>query len=351
VRTLFEEPFDLGEATLHVQCSVGAAATDDPDTSSAELIRRADQAMYVAKHAGDGIRVYESAMAEHVNVQMFMEEDLRRALTGDQFEVHYQPTVDIPTGRVTGVEALLRWEHPDRGLVSPDTFIPLAEDTGLIVPIGAWVLGEACRRVTMWNVGRDVPLTVGVNVSGRQLQQTDFADAVIRTLDATGCRPEWLLLEITETALIATLETASPGLRRLRDLGIHIGLDDFGTGYSSLTYLRHLPVDVLKIDRSFVTEVGSRPDQRTLVSAVVEMARALSMHTVAEGVELEEERAVLRAIGCESAQGYLYTRPLPAAEIDRLLATGPPPLEPQPAEATTPAGEEATEPDDRQATV
>ena len=262
-------------------------------------------------------------MAECVNVQVVMEEDLHRAVTGDQFEVHYQPTVDITSGHITAVEALLRWNHPERGLVGPDTFIPLAEDSGLIIPIGTWVLHEACRQVAAWNTDRDVPLTVGVNVSGRQLQQADFADEVVRALDATGCSAGWLLLEITETALIATLETAAPALRRLRDLGVHIGLDDFGTGYSSLTYLRQLPVDVLKIDRSFVTDVGTRPDQRTLVSAVVEMARALSMHTVAEGVELEEERAVLHAIGCDAAQGYLYTRPLPAVEIGDLLTADP----------------------------
>jgi EAL domain-containing protein (putative c-di-GMP-specific phosphodiesterase class I) len=283
------------------------------------MIRRADQAMYVAKESGGGVRAYVAEMATQVTQQVLLEEQLRGALEAGQLELYYQRTIDLAADRVVGVEALVRWNHPDDGVVGPATFIPVAESTGLIVPLGAWVLERACRQVAIWNTRRDAPLSVGVNVSGRQLADPGFADLVTRVLLETRCDPTWLLLEITESTLIGAIDVAAPSLERLRGMGVHVALDDFGTGYSSLTYLRQLPVDVLKVDRSFVTGVDERRDQLSLVAAVVNMARSLSMRTIAEGVESEAERAALATIGCDGVQGYLYGRPQPAGLIVPLL--------------------------------
>jgi diguanylate cyclase (GGDEF)-like protein/PAS domain S-box-containing protein len=316
---VLREPFDLGVTTLHVQGSFGLSFTSDAGTGASEMIRQADQAMYMAKKAGGGVRVYETQMAADVNEQLLFEEQLRGALVRGEFELHYQRTIELATDHVIGVEALLRWDHPTAGLIDPARFIPVAETTGLIVPIGTWVLKQACRQIATWNAARDVPLSVGVNVSGRQLDEPGFAELVARVLAESGCDPSWLLLEITESMFIGAMDIAAPTLSQLRAMGVHVALDDFGTGYSSLTYLRQLPVDVLKVDRSFVTGVGERSDQLSLVSAVVNMARSLSMRTIAEGVEVEEERAALATIGCDGVQGYLYGRPQPAGVIEPLL--------------------------------
>ena len=320
---LLREPFDLGVTSVHVQGSFGLAIATDADAGAAEMIRRADQAMYVAKKAGGGVRLYEDKMAADVNEQLLLEEQLRSALVRGEFEVYYQRTIELATDRVIGVEALLRWNHPTDGVIQPGTFIPVAETSGLIVPIGTWVLEQACRQVATWNATRDAPLSVGVNVSGRQLDQPGFADLVARVLTETGCRPSWLLLEITESMFIGAMDVAAPTLAQLRAMGVRVALDDFGTGYSSLTYLRQLPVDVLKVDRSFVTGVDVRSDQLSLVSAVVNMARSLSMRTIAEGVEVEAERAALATIGCDGVQGYLYGPPQPASVVEPLLGGSP----------------------------
>ncbi|CAN5838037.1 hypothetical protein BH23ACT10_BH23ACT10_20370 [soil metagenome] len=319
IRAVFDEPFRLGGATMHIDVSVGVACASDAELSSAALIRQADQAMHAAKATGVGVLVHEPTMAVAAAEEVLLEEDLRSALEHRQLELYFQPTVQMAAGRIVGFEALLRWNHPDHGLVAPGTFIPLAECSGLIVPIGQWVLHEACRQITVWNRGRATPLTIGVNVSVKQLQQPGFADEVVRALEETGCEPASLLLEITETVLIGAVDAAAPLLARLRELGVRVALDDFGTGYSSLTYLRQLPVDSLKIDRSFVTDLGTRPDQRSLIAAVVNMARSLSMNTIAEGVELEDERDALVQLGCDLAQGFYYARPLPRDDAARLL--------------------------------
>jgi diguanylate cyclase (GGDEF)-like protein/PAS domain S-box-containing protein len=316
---LLQEPFDLRVTTLHVTGSFGVAVTSNPHVGAAEMIRRADQAMYAAKKIGGGVRIYENKMAAHLHGQLLLEERLRGALAHDELEVYYQRTIELASNRVVGVEALLRWNHPAEGVLGPAALIRVAETSGLIVPIGTWVLEQACRQVAAWNAGRTTPLTVGVNVSGQQLQQPEFAERVARVLTETRCDPAWLMLEITESMFIAAMDVATPTLERLRAMGVQVALDDFGTGYSSLTYLRVLPVDVLKIDRSFVTGVGDHQDQFSLLSAVVNMARSLSMRTIAEGVEIEEERAALSSIGCDDVQGYLYGRPQPASVIGPLL--------------------------------
>ena len=319
---LLDEPFDLGTTTLHVEGSFGLAVTGDPTTGAAEMMRRADLAMYAAKKAGGGVRVYETSMATAINEQLFLEEELRGALAAGQFELYYQPTVDLRTDQVVGIEALLRWNHPHNGVVAPGTFIPVAEATGLIVSIGSWVLEQACSQVVAWNARRSTALTVGVNVSGRQLADPAFADEVLRVLVRTRCDPSWLMIELTESILIASMEVAAPALARLRDMGVHVALDDFGTGYSSLTYLRQLPVDVLKIDRSFVSDIAMRADQLSMVAAIVSMAGSLSMRTIAEGVEAEEELSALASVGCGGAQGYLFGRPQPAAAVGPLIREG-----------------------------
>ncbi|MBW3603980.1 MAG: EAL domain-containing protein [Actinobacteria bacterium] len=319
LRGAFATPFDLDGTTVHIDLSIGVACTADPDMSSTLLISQADQAMTAARLAGVGVLPYEQTMVDDADEEVLLEEELRVASRAGQLELYYQPTVELATDRIVGFEALMRWNHPEHGLVAPCTFVPLAERSGLIVPMGRWALREACRQIVEWNRGRATPLTVGVNVSARQLQQPGFADDVVTTLQAARCRPECLLLEITESVLIAEIDTAAPALARLRELGVHIALDDFGTGYSSLTYLRQLPVDSLKIDRSFVTDLGTRPDQRSLIAAVVNMARSMSMHTIAEGVELKDERDALLHVGCDRAQGFYYARPLPRDEAGRLL--------------------------------
>ena len=314
-----QQPFDLGGATLHLQASFGLAVTSSSDIAPSELIRQADQAMYAAKNGGGGVRQYETTMAAMVSEQVFLEEQLREALSCDQLEMFYQPSIDLDTEHVVGVEALLRWNHPEHGVIGPDQFLPLAENTGLIIRIGRWVLEQTCRQITEWNTGREAPLTVGVNVSARQLGDAGFVHLVGQVLADTGCQPEWLLLEITERVLVAAIDKVAPALAELRDLGVRLALDDFGTGYSSLTYLRQLPVDVLKVDRSFVTGIGQHADHLSLVSAVVSMARLLSVCTIAEGVEQEDERAALSTIGLDGVQGYLFGRPQPAHVIESLL--------------------------------
>jgi EAL domain-containing protein (putative c-di-GMP-specific phosphodiesterase class I) len=250
---------------------------------------------------------------------------LRHALERGEFELYYQPLVDLESGRVTELEALLRWRHPERGVVPPLDFIPLAEETGLIVPIGGWVLTEACRQTRDWQrrFAREVPLAVSVNLSVKQFGQTSFARTVSDTLRATGLDPRALKLEITESFAVDDADGTRGMLEELRRLGVRIYLDDFGTGYSSLGYLHRLPLDAIKIDRSFVMRMEEGPTHMQLVRTVRDLARNIGVAAVAEGVETAAQLTTLRALGCESAQGYLFSKPVPAYEIDQLLTKDP----------------------------
>jgi EAL domain-containing protein (putative c-di-GMP-specific phosphodiesterase class I) len=247
--------------------------------------------------------------------------DLERAIEHDELILHYQPIFALETGDVAGVEALVRWRHAERGMIPPNEFIPLAEETGLIVPIGQWVLEEACRQAKAWqvHVAGDHHFTVSVNLSARQLQDPGLARHVSETLEASGLQPNTIVLELTESATMADIETTLTRLHGLKALGVKLAIDDFGTGYSSLSYLLRLHFDIMKIDRSFVLGALASGDAETLVRTIISLAQSLRLNTVAEGIELTEQLELLRGLGCELGQGYLLSKPVDADEIERLL--------------------------------
>jgi EAL domain-containing protein (putative c-di-GMP-specific phosphodiesterase class I) len=253
--------------------------------------------------------------------RLSMESDLHRALQREELVLHYQPIVNVETGEIVGVEALVRWLHPERGVLYPDAFIPLAEDSGLIVPLGEWVLRAACRQAIAWQEAGAGPLFISVNLSPRQMRQ-ELASVVAQVLRETGLSPSHLMLEVTEGAIMVEMERAISLLLSLRGMGVQVCVDDFGTGHSSLSHLKMLPVDVIKVDRSFVWDmVGNRADA-AIVASVVTLAQALGLRVIAEGVETEEQAALLRRMGCREMQGFLFSRPLPEAEMTELLARG-----------------------------
>jgi len=316
--------FDLAGQELFVTASVGIAFGTPGVTKAGELMRQADVALNRAKAQGrNHFVVYDEAMNSRALERLELEGDLRHALERGELRLHYQPEVDLGDGRLVGVEALVRWQHPRRGLLPPSAFVQVAEETGLILPIGQWVLDTAARQVHAWRerfpLARE--LTVSVNLSVRQLQQADLAERVARTLAETRLAPGALHLEITESMIIDLSERAGTALRNLRRLGVAIALDDFGTGFSSLSTLRTMPVEVLKIDRSFV--VGRATERNlAIVEAVVRLAHALNIEVVAEGIETPAARAALLAVGCDRGQGYLFGRPMPAADLEAVLEDG-----------------------------
>jgi EAL domain-containing protein (putative c-di-GMP-specific phosphodiesterase class I) len=251
---------------------------------------------------------------------LMLETSLRRALERGEFVLHYQPIVELCTLRVAGMEALLRWKHPDHGTVSPAEFIPLAEETGLIVPIGQWVLEQACRQACALEAAGHGHLVVSVNLSPRQFRQPDLSRSVARALESAGLRPDKLTLEVTEGSVMDDADTAVRTLHELKAMGIGISIDDFGTGYSSLSYLRRFPIDSLKIDQSFVRDITADPDDAAITSAVIAMGHSLRLNIVAEGVETAEQLAFLRELGCHAAQGYLFGRPVAPDAFERALA-------------------------------
>src|SRR6266536_835985 len=286
------------------------------------MLREAEIAMVRAKsdpskrHA-----LFEPSMSDQTIERIDLENDLRQGIERGELRLHYQPLVDLASDRIVGFEALVRWQHPVRGLVPPISFIPLAEETGLILPLGRWVLETACRQARAWRDARpDGPdLFMSVNLSARQFVQLDLVDQVAAILGETGLDPSGLEIEITESVLMDQSEAGIRTLSRLRELGVRLVLDDFGTGYSSLSYLKHLPLDTIKIDRSFVARLAGVTD-RSIVEAVVALARGLRIGVVAEGIETETQFRILRDIGCDVGQGYLFARPLPAGEAEALLA-------------------------------
>jgi diguanylate cyclase (GGDEF)-like protein len=318
VLSALQAPFDLPDGqVVHVSASIGLVSTSGGRTSPEELLRDADVAMYRAKAEGKHrFVVFEAAMRDRLQARTELESELRSAVREGQFSVHYQPVVDAAARRVVSTEALLRWEHPRRGLVSPAEFVPLAEDTGLIVALGAHVLREACRQTAQWRATPELAdLTVSVNLSPRQLQEPGLLDDVREALAASGLPASALVLEITENLLVRDVEQATDRLNSLKALGVRLAVDDFGTGYSSLSYLSRLPVDILKVDKAFVAGIASEESAGKLAWAVLALAASLELETVAEGVETPEQVDALLAQGCTRLQGYLFSRPVPGSVL------------------------------------
>jgi diguanylate cyclase (GGDEF)-like protein len=321
VQESLRAPFVLPTGTATVRVSVGLAAANEHTATADELLGYADVAMYMAKARGKAqVVVFEPTMRAAVVHRHELGEELGRAVANDEFAVHYQPIVDLASGQIHGFEALVRWRHPERGLIHPAAFVSVAEEIGIIVPLGRWVLGQACRQVRAWNLQDPTgqPRTVSVNLSARQLQQTTFVDDVKAALASSGLDASLLMLEVTETTMLQDTSITIRTLEALRTLGVRIAVDDFGTGYSSLSYLRRFPVDVLKIAREF-TDTGDAERDVAFADAIIAMGRALGISVVAEGIEREDQLARLRDLGCAYGQGYYLGRPLPAARIETLL--------------------------------
>ncbi|MCJ2086002.1 EAL domain-containing protein [Methylobacterium sp. E-005] len=313
---LFDHPLGVGEHRISVGLSVGVALAPEHGTAAECLYRRADLALYRAKAEGRGtFRVFTPAMDEEAEARRVLERDLRQAMDEDKLSLHYQPQVDGRTGALIGFEALLRWVHPVRGPIGPDVFIPLAEETGLIITLGEWVLHAACREAAGWAQ----PLKVAVNLSPRQFQRPDLPDRILAILAQTGLSPDRLELEVTESIIINDMARAIAILRRLKSYGIRISMDDFGTGYASLATLQAFPFDKLKIDRSFVAQLGSEPQAAVIVRAVLGLGRSLGMGVVAEGVETQAQRDFLAKEACGEMQGYLFGKPRPIADYAAAL--------------------------------
>jgi diguanylate cyclase (GGDEF)-like protein len=308
------QPFEFQDGTAFIAGSIGIALTSDPQASPSDLIRDADAAMYRAKEAG-GARwsVFDQIVRDRAVARQATEAALRSAIDAGELVVHFQPEIAVATGEMVGVEALVRWARPGQGLVAPGDFIPIAEETGLIVPIGAWVMREACTQaVERFDDGKVV---VRVNVSARQLAEPGLTSTVAEALAVSGLPPERLCLEVTESVVLEDGDRCVAALQGLRDIGVGVSLDDFGTGYCSLSYLRRLPIDSLKIDRSFVRGLGAEADDDSIVTSVIDLARSLGVSVVAEGVETEDQLAGLRARGCDTVQGFLFAKPGPASAI------------------------------------
>ncbi len=319
-------PFEFHGRQVVMHASIGAAITAGGDTEPDDLLRQADLAMYTAKTSGKGrFAFYEQHMHAAAVTRMELKADLEHAIEDHEFELYYQPIIDLRSGSVAGLEALVRWHHPERGLVLPTEFIPIAEETGLIVALGRWVIDAACAQLAAWGRSGRPPgplhehLSVWVNLSARQLQEPDFVETIAGALASSGIRPDRLTLEITESALMADLDQSAATLHRLRALGVRLAIDDFGTGYSSLSYLERLPVEVLKMDRSFTAAIGHGRDVPVLVRSIVKLGQTLHMEVLAEGIETAEQLARLRAIDCRLGQGFHFSPALPADEVIELL--------------------------------
>lgn len=319
-------PINLGGAEITTSASMGIVTSSLAQDQPEQLLRSADMAMYRAKAAGRArYEMFDRTMHADALHRLQLETDLRRAVERNEFRLHYQPVVSLKTGRITGLEALLRWEHPEHGLVQAADFLPVAEETGLIVRVGRWVLGEACAQLRQWQRARKRgdPLTIGVNLSVRQFAQPDLVNHLSRVIAESGIPPESLRVEITESAIIDRGGTAASVLEQIRALGARVHLDDFGTGYSPLIYLHRLPIDAIKVDRAFVSTMDSDEKNLQLVRTILTFARIVGLSTVAEGISSAEQLRELRTLECELGQGYLFSAPIPHDAVADLLAADP----------------------------
>jgi len=323
VGRIVSKPYDYGGQELFVTASIGVSFYPEDGTDADTLIKHADTAMYRAKEkGGDTFEFYHPDMNFRSLERLHLETHLRKALSRDQIRVYYQPLVDLGSGNIFGMEALVRWEHPELGLVSPGEFIPLAEETGVIVPIGNWVLREACMQNKRWHdMGYD--LCVSVNISMQQFQHPEFVPTIQETLAETGLDPSWLALEITESVAMKNVNFVMETIEELKRIGVYISIDDFGTGYSSLSYLKRFRVHTLKIDRSFIRDVTTDEDNAAIVTALIAMSQQMKMRSLAEGVETTEQLRFLKERGCNEVQGYIYSKPLPAGDFEKLLEKAP----------------------------
>jgi EAL domain-containing protein (putative c-di-GMP-specific phosphodiesterase class I) len=323
IAAVFARPFVLGTNEHFVTTSIGIALAEGGEPPD-ELIRDADAAMYRAKERGRArYELFDEMMRGRAIARLRVENDLRRAIERDELRLDYQPVVSLRDQSIVSVEALIRWDHPQRGLIPPDEFIPVAEENGLIERIGRWVLEGACREAAAWARARQdaAPIGISVNLSPLQVTQRGFPDLIAEVLRGSGLDPSCLSLEITESVLLEEADALGGTLRALKSIGVRLVLDDFGTGYSSLSYLTRLPLDALKVDRSFIDGLGTKPSDSAITEAIVGMARALSLEVVGEGTETEVQVAELRRLGCDLAQGNLFSPPVPAREIARILDT------------------------------
>jgi EAL domain-containing protein (putative c-di-GMP-specific phosphodiesterase class I) len=330
VLNVISQPIPIGQQEFFATCSIGISIYPRDGDSPSDLLKHADAAMYTAKESGrNAFRFYAAEMNARAQLRIELEAALRRAIVRNEFVVHYQPQMDLASGGLVGFEALVRWQHPKHGLMAPNTFIGLAEETGLIVQIGNWVLREACRQAKFWQAQGLGDFFVAVNLSARQFKDGNLTQLVDTALQDMGLDARFLELEITESLLMENPEAAADTLRRLRARGVRLSIDDFGTGYSSLGYLKRFPLDKLKIDSSFVRDITSEPDDAAIATAIIAMAHRLKLKVVAEGVETEGQLDYLRQHCCDAVQGYYFSRPLTARDCLKMLKSRPsyqPPL-------------------------
>jgi diguanylate cyclase (GGDEF)-like protein/PAS domain S-box-containing protein len=323
ILTALHAPHLIGGRSLHIGASIGISLYPKDGVDAGTLIKNADMAMYHAKERGRGnFQFFEAEMNLKAVERQSIESELRRALKENEFLLHYQPKVNLETGEITGVEALIRWDQPGRGLLAPAQFVPIAEDCGLIVPIGRWVMREACTQARAWQDAGLPHLRMAVNVSAVEFREKGFVENVRTILSDTGLEARYLVLELTERVLMEHAKSTAAVLEELKAMGVHLAVDDFGTGYSSLSYLREFPIDVLKIDQSFVHQITSNTDDSTIITAIINMGRSLRHIVIAEGVETDEQRTYLQSHRCEEGQGFLFGRPVAAPQFGHLLEMG-----------------------------
>jgi len=317
------KPISIRGREFFVSCSIGIAAYPGDGKTAETLLMHADIAMYRAKEMGrNNYQFFEPALNTRTQARLRIEGALRTALERNEFLLHYQPQVDLKSGKIVGAEALIRWQHPEFGMVSPLDFIGLAEETGLIIPIGAWVLRTACAQNMAWQAAGFGHLRVAVNLSGIQFAQPDIVQTIAAALEESGLEPSRLEIELTESVVMRNVEQAVTTLHALKALGIQLSVDDFGTGYSSLAYLKRFPINVLKIDQSFVRDIATNPDDATIVVSIISLAHNLRLQVIAEGVETREQLAYLRHHECDEIQGFYFSRPLAANDVQQTLDEG-----------------------------
>ena len=319
----FRSPWDIMGESAYVTASIGFAVYPADGEMAQTLIECADTAMRRAKSSGgNAYQFYEASLEMRASERLQTESELHRALDAGEFVLYYQPQIDLSTGKITGVEALVRWQHPKRGLVPPLEFISLAEETGLIVPLGEWIISDACRQAALWQTLAGAPLLMAVNLSPRQFRQRDLSETIAAALSTTGLEPQLLELEVTENLAMEDVKLTDAILRDLGEIGVRSALDDFGTGYSSLSYLSSLPLSTVKIDRSFISGAGTKRASAAIVKAVVALGHELDLTVLAEGVETKAQMRMVKVQECDLAQGFLFSRPLPVDELTSVLTTG-----------------------------